>query len=297
MTNKQTSIFDTLSKLGLTSKESRFIFNNRTRDVDNLNVWKDSISGVIYINDYYTGDKTYFDGKYRDNESAELKLNNQSVDRDNDAARRLKFNLKLAKGKSIADFGCGAGDFLKLVKPYCKEVIGIELQKNYINMLKNVGINCVDNLKYLEDESLDIIFSFHAIEHLPNPLETLFEIKKKIKKGGKLLIEVPHANDFLLSHLKSESFKQFTLWSQHLILHTKETLKKFLEYVGFEEIKIDGVQRFPLSNHLFWLSDKKPGGHKSKLSVINNKKLFDIYEKTLQKINATDTLVALAEVK
>lgn len=82
-----------------------------------------------------------------------------------------------------------------------------------------------------------------------------------------------------------------------MILHTKETLKKFLEYVGFEEIKIDGVQRFPLSNHLFWLSDKKPGGHKSKLSVINNKKLFDIYEKTLQKINATDTLVALAEVK
>ena len=52
----------------------------------------------------------------------------------------------------------------------------------------------------------------------------------------------------------------------------------------------------PLSNHLFWLSDKKPGGHKSKLSVINNKKLFDIYEKTLQKINAT-TLVALARSK
>ena len=31
----------------------------------------------------------------------------------------------------------------------------------------------------------------------------------------------------------------------------KRNFKKFLEYVGFEEIKIDGVQRFPLSNHLF----------------------------------------------
>ena len=48
MTNKQTSIFDTLSKLGLTSKESRFIFNNRTRDVDNLNVWKDSKWSHLY---------------------------------------------------------------------------------------------------------------------------------------------------------------------------------------------------------------------------------------------------------
>ena len=77
--------------------------------------------------------------------------------------------------------------------------------------------------------------------------------------------------------------------------HTKETLKKFLEYVGFEEIKIDGVQRLHYQSFI-WLSDKKPGGHKSKLSVINNKKLFDIYEK-LFKINATDTLVASAEVK
>ena len=59
MTN---SIFQTLEKLGLTSKQSRVLFNDRTRDVKNLKVWKDSNSGVIYIDDFYTGDEIYIDG-------------------------------------------------------------------------------------------------------------------------------------------------------------------------------------------------------------------------------------------
>ncbi len=51
MTN---SIFQTLEKLGLTSKQSRVLYNDRTRDLENLKVWKDTNSGVIYIDDFYT---------------------------------------------------------------------------------------------------------------------------------------------------------------------------------------------------------------------------------------------------
>jgi len=52
------SIFQTLEQLRLTSKQSRALFNDRTRDEENLKVWKDSISEVIYIDDFYTGDET-----------------------------------------------------------------------------------------------------------------------------------------------------------------------------------------------------------------------------------------------
>ena len=41
-----TTIFQTLEKLELSSKQSRVLFNDRTRDVDGLKVWKDSKSGV-----------------------------------------------------------------------------------------------------------------------------------------------------------------------------------------------------------------------------------------------------------
>lgn len=197
MTN---SVFQTLKKLGLTSQSTKVLFNDRTRDAEGLNVWKDSQSGVVYIDDFYTGDNTYIDGVYRDDKTLELTTGKLDFERTKDAQRRFKSNLKFVSEKKIADFGCGGGDFLKLVQPFCESVVGIELQQNYIDELNASGINCTNNLKSIKDGSLDIIVSFHVIEHLPDPLETLSLIVRKVKSGGYVLIEVPHANDFLLNH-------------------------------------------------------------------------------------------------
>jgi len=290
------SIFQTLKKLELTSKQTRVLFNDRTRDKDNLKVWKDLNSGIIYIDDFYTGDETYIDGSYRNDKSVELNSGKPDFERNEDAQRRFASNLKFVSGKKIADYGCGSGDFLKLVQPYCDEVIGVELQQDYIDKLNADGIQCTDDIENISDKSLDGIVSFHVFEHLPNPLETLSLLARKVVSGGKILIEVPHANDFLLSVVNCEEFKQFTLWSQHLILHTRESLFKMLNYVGLEDIQIEGVQRYPLSNHLNWLANGKAGGHKSLLSLLESDQLFDAYKNSLARIDATDTLVGIAKV-
>jgi 2-polyprenyl-3-methyl-5-hydroxy-6-metoxy-1,4-benzoquinol methylase len=290
------NIFQTLEKLGLSTKQSRFLFNDRTRDVDGLNVWKDSKSGIIYIDDFYTGDGTYVDGSYIDVKISKLKTGKPDFERTIDAQRRLKSNLKFVAGKRVADFGCGGGHFLKLVQSLCNEVTGIELQQNYVDELNACGIPCVNNLDAIEDNSLDVIVSFHVIEHLPNPLEILSNLMRKLVSGGQIVIEVPHANDFLLSSVNCEEFKQFTLWSQHLVLHTRESLRKTLEFVGLENIQIEGVQRYPLSNHLNWLTNGHPGGHKSSLSALDSDILFDAYQSSLARIDATDTLVAIAKI-
>jgi SAM-dependent methyltransferase len=289
-------IFQTLEKLGLSSEKTREIYNNKTRDANDINVWKDSLSGVIYIDDFYPGEEIYIDGSYRDDQWDELSIKKSDFDAETHAQRRLKSNLKLVAGKKIGDFGCGSGDFLKLVKPYCPEVVGIELQQSYVDSLNSNGISCFNNLDDIEDNSLDIIVSFYAFEHLPNPLKTLEELKTKIVSGGQILIEVPHAKDFLLSTMDCDQFKQFTLWSQHLILHTRESLRKTLEFVGLKDIQIEGVQHYPLSNHLNWLANGMPGGHKSSLSVLDSDELHSSYRNSLARIDATDTLVALAKV-
>ena len=140
--------------------------------MEKLKVWKDTNSGVIYIDDFYTGDETYIEGNYRDVKVVELKTGKPDFERNFDAQRTLTSYLKFVAGKKIADFGCGSGHFLKLAKPYCAEVIGIELQQNYVDELNSKGINCTNNLETINDYSLDGIVSFHVIEHLPNPLET-----------------------------------------------------------------------------------------------------------------------------
>ena len=144
------SIFRSLKKLGLTSEQTREIYNNKTRDANDLNVWKDSISGVIYIDDFYTGDETYTEGSYRDQGCDDLGIAKPEFEADADAQRRFNSNLKFVAGKKIADFGCGSGDFLKLVQPYCSEVVGIELQQDYIDLLNRNGISCFNNLSNIK---------------------------------------------------------------------------------------------------------------------------------------------------
>ena len=174
--------------------------------------------------------------------------------------------------------------------------MGIELQQNYVDELNNLSIPFSNKLDAIKDGSFDIIVSFHVIEHLPNPVETLMKLKRKIISGGQILIEVPHANDFLLNAVACEEFKQFTLWSQHLVLHTRESLRKTLKSVGLEDIQIERVQRYPLSNHLNWLSNGKPGGHKSPISILDSDALSKEYHNSLARIDATDTLLAIAKV-
>ena len=292
----KSSILKTLENLNLTSNKTRKLFSSRTRDIDNLKVWKDEASGVIFIDEYYTGDESYISGSYRDDRSILSQTGKGSFEEDKDATRRFKTNLKFASGKKIADFGCGKGKFLRLIDPYCKSSIGIELQQNYLDELNADKIKCVNDLEIVNNNSLDVCFSFHVIEHLPDPIKILSALKNKIIKGGKLVIEVPHANDFLLKNVLNEDFKQFTLWSQHLVLHTRESLFRFLKFSGFENINIRGVQRYPLSNHLNWLAYGKPGGHKSSLSLIDSNSLNNEYEDALARIDSTDTLVAVAIV-
>ena len=288
------TIFETLTTLGLTSLETREIFNDRTRDIEGLVVYRDSDSGVIYIEDFSTSDEIYEDGLYRDDIRVVHNLSEPNYEREKDLERRFNAFLPYVEGKNVLDFGCGHGDFLRKINADARSVCGVELQHDFISYLNSVDIKCVNDLTMINDQSIDTCVSFHAIEHLDAPLETLSVLKQKIVPGGQIIIEVPHANDYLLTTLKNEAFKNFTLWSQHLILHTRESLTLMLDKVGFDDVHIMGMQRYPLSNHLFWLINNKPGGHKSDLSVIDTDSLHSAYTESLADIDATDTLVAIA---
>jgi 2-polyprenyl-3-methyl-5-hydroxy-6-metoxy-1,4-benzoquinol methylase len=284
-------IFKVLEGLSLTSFDTRRIYANKTRDVNPLTVYIDDLSGVIYIDDFYVGDSQYEEGNYNELKSSEyIKLD---YDREVDCRRRVNQHKKYITDKKILDFGCGAGDFLKVAQKYASSVTGVELQKNYMEHLNENGINCFSDLSDIEDNSLDSIFLFHVLEHLPEPLEMLSILKSKLRDGGLLVAEVPHANDFLLSELDCDAFKEFTLWSQHLILHTRNSLNAFFNNCDLHNISIKGFQRYPISNHLYWLRNKKPGGHKLALSVVDTDDLNRSYESALSLIDSNDTLIAI----
>jgi 2-polyprenyl-3-methyl-5-hydroxy-6-metoxy-1,4-benzoquinol methylase len=290
------SIRNTLIRIGAINNDRLKLLSSKTRDNPNINVYRDSASGVIFIDEYYIGDGEYFTGEYR----SAPKSFSQNI-RDNyedlmDSERRFKSYRQLITGKNVCDFGCGAGSFLKLAQPAANSVCGVELQQNYRSDLNSVGIECHSTVQSIE-RPLDVISLFHCFEHLPSPTSTLRALHSGLKKNGDgtLIIEVPHARDFLIESLKLEDFINFTLWSQHLILHTRDSLRLLLADAGFKNIIIQGIQRYSLANHFHWLSRKRPGGHKSSLSALETPELVAAYEAALARIDATDTIVAIAK--
>jgi 2-polyprenyl-3-methyl-5-hydroxy-6-metoxy-1,4-benzoquinol methylase len=282
-----------LVNIGAIKKENEEIFSTKTRDNKNLTVYRDRISKVIYIDDFYIGEKVYENGQYRSDLNPLLIRDFEDV---TDSERRFNSYKQFLVAKSIVDFGCGAGSFLEKSKSLAKSVTGIELQQNYIDNLNKKSIKCFKDIREIENEQ-DSIFLFHCLEHLQNPVDLLMEIHKKLKinKQGKIIIEVPHAKDFLIDTLRVQPFIDFTLWSQHLVLHTRESLRLLLVYCGFKNIIIEGIQRYSISNHLSWLNYKKPGGHKESLSIFETQELINAYASALSKIDANDTLVAIAD--
>jgi SAM-dependent methyltransferase len=200
-------------------------------------------------------------------------------------------------GRRILDFGCGAGRFLRTVRSTASSAVGIELQESFKEALNRDGIPCFSDISELPPPHIDTAFMFHVLEHLPDPLSVLRDLKAVISPAtGILIVEVPHANDFLINQLKCQPFIDFTLWSQHLVLHTRDSLRKLLVAAGFSDIRITGVQRYGLANHINWLNEGKPGGHKAPSSLIETSQLFQAYESALAAQDFTDTLVAIAQV-
>lgn len=283
-------VYFEMIKLGLIKKKNLFVLFPRTRD-KNINVLKDKNSEIIFLEKNVINKRNYTD-KPNLNYLKNLKYKKKVLLRDD--VRRYSMFKKIIKNKKILDYGCGWGGFLSLTNTITKINEGYETMnicKNYIKNNYNFKIN--SKKRDLYKKKFDIVFMFHVLEHIPNHLEELKFIKKLLNKNGKLIIEVPHARDILIMNNDLISFKKFTFWSEHLVLHTKLSLKKFLVSSGFKNIKIQNYQRYNINNHLKWFLKGQSGGHESPLFKISNKTKIN-YDRYLIKNNYSDTIIAIA---
>jgi 2-polyprenyl-3-methyl-5-hydroxy-6-metoxy-1,4-benzoquinol methylase len=171
-----------------------------------------------------------------------------------------------------------------------KDIIGIDLNNEIVEYLNKEGIRTYNNIDKISQKTFDCIMLNHVLEHLHDPLQILKQIKLKMNEKTLLIIEVPHANDALIKYYNCSEFKKFTFWSEHLILHTEKSLINLLNKIGFTKINIKYEQRYNIFNHLYWLSNGKPGGHKK--TNIYNDELVISYNNFLKENKITDTLIA-----
>lgn len=213
-----------------------------------------------------------------------------------DDQRRFEMIKAMLPNRRLLDFGCGAAGFLRRAQSLATEVSGIELEarvkEHWLGELNIVS--SVDAM--VGGGNFDLITAFHVVEHLPDPRAILNSLAKLLQPSGCMIVEVPSSEDALLSLYDCNAFQRFTYWSQHLFLFNSTTLEMLAHQAGLKVIAIQHYQRYPLSNHLYWLSKGQPGGHQ-RWAFFDTPEMSHAYASALAAAGKTDTLIAYLELK
>jgi hypothetical protein len=289
----ENSIQSLLVYLGISSPDSIQEFYPHVRDRNDIKVMRCSKSGVIFLqrSDHIDTLRYYEKKDKLEYWSAKSRQEALLSCVDDDKRRAAQFE-KVIRNKRWLDIGTGVGGILDLLGSYASYVRAVEPQETAREELKKLGYRVYRDIGDVKEKDFDVITLFHVFEHMPDPLGSLRLIVSKMEKG-QVIIEVPHARDALITLYDLDAFKEFTFWSEHLILHTRTSLETFLSRAGFKKINVIGYQRYSLANHLHWLSKGKPGGHKE-WSFMSNNELDSAYGQTLDRLDCTDTLIAIA---
>jgi len=209
-----------------------------------------------------------------------------------DDERRYQFLKEKIVNNAVLDFGCGAAGFLDRAKTIATTVAGIELETVLQPSFNERELSVYPALQNAIDidERYSLITAFHVVEHLSDPVRILQNLSQLLAGGGEIIVEVPSSNDILLTLYSNDPFQNFTYWSQHLFLFNATTIQMLIKKAGLKLNWTKHIQRYSLSNHLYWLAKGKPGGHKE-WNFMDSDELNRQYEQQLASLGVTDTIM------
>ena len=263
----------------------------KLRDNKELKVLRCNNCSLVFLSSFEHIYKDFYkNGKMH---SPNFKPERWLVASNTDDTRRFESLKNRIKGKSVLDFGCGAGGFLIKAKEIA-DVCGIEKQEALSEFFIKNNLNVYQSLESI-DKKFDVTTMFHVLEHLREPKIIIEKLLKLLNEDGELIIEVPNEDDALLSLYRCRAFANFTHWSCHLFCFNKKTLKNLFNKCKVKINYIKPVQRFGLANHLYWIFKGEKGGH-LKWTFFNK---FDcIYKNLLKILGKSDTLmISLSNIK
>ena len=297
-------------KCYLCGSTKNFQRNGKVREDETIRILECSRCGLVFLDKILTTDEFYKNNGMLNGDFFRLtqrSQGNKDTLKDDILAHENDWNIMTKKrfemlkhiliGKEVLDFGSGHGQFLIMIKNIVKKCCGIEIEEQVKNIYNEHQIELytsIDDLKRTGKfpNGFDVVTSAHVMEHLSDPISVLVQLSSLLKDKGKMIIEVPNANDALLTIYKNTAFQNFSYQAGHLFLYNPNTLKILGEKAGLKVDFVKCIQRYPLSNTLYWLSNGLPAGQKIWGGFLDSKALQEAYESALASVGASDTLIA-----
>lgn len=152
-------------------------------------------------------------------------------------------------GERVLDVGCGSGDVAAYLKQKLNiEVTGVDLSKEAVHQACQKGIEAkvidVEGKLPFKESSFDAVFWGDNIEHLLDPLKTAKEIRRVLKRNGRLVLSCPNMGYWryriyyaVKGMVPTTEWTGLPSWNwAHIRFFNNHVLEKFLKEVGFGKI-------------------------------------------------------------
>jgi SAM-dependent methyltransferase len=168
-----------------------------------------------------------------------------------------KFAPYIQPSDCVLDFGCGGGYTLKYL--HCARRLGVEINPAARGIATQNGIEVYASVAEIENATVDVLISNHAIEHVPYPIEAIRALRTKLKPGGSFVLVLP------LDDWRNQRRYLATDINHHLHTWTPQLLGNTLAEAGFDP----NLFEIHILTHAWF-----PGAHKVFSKVPN--KMFDV---------------------
>jgi 2-polyprenyl-3-methyl-5-hydroxy-6-metoxy-1,4-benzoquinol methylase len=160
----------------------------------------------------------------------------------------------LAKSRgTLLDIGCFCGAFMSVAAKDGWDCYGLEplvmpaiYARGHFD-LRVVTDTLRDNTYPLE--FFDVVTAFQVVEHLVDPVSEIEKIRRMLKPGGLLVIEVPNI-DTAMTRLLGPRHRHFV--EDHVSFFSTKTLSQLLKRMGFRVKKVYYPVRVLSFQHLAW---------------------------------------------
>lgn len=146
---------------------------------------------------------------------------------------------KLTLKRKILDVGCGGGFFLASLGSSW-EKYGCDINPAAVKFgRESLGLNTLEgHLRQLDfpDESFDVVKIRGTIEHLPDPIDELYESIRILRKGGIIAVNTPNISS-ICAKIYKEKFRMVDP-IHHIYYFSTKSLSSMLKKVGFRIRKV-----------------------------------------------------------
>ena len=191
--------------------------------------------------------------------------------------KKLKLINDLASKKTLLDFGCGTGAFLKTCQKNGWKVDGVEFMDPARNIAESkLGIPIYTQIKDIpKNKYFKVITLWHVLEHIYDLNDTFKRMVRHLDKKGKVVIAVPNIES-LDATLYHEYWAAYDI-PRHLYHFSQSTMKLFLSQ---HNLKLKKTIPMPLdAYYVSMLSEKYQSGRTNYIKALLNGYKSNCYAK------------------